>query len=157
MKKIFSLLFLLIVGISAYAQKSYVTMMCVPDGNCEITEPYMYLTGDLPSSVSAEYTTHYPYPTTSLGTVITKLAESGFSIEHHSMSQGSSGGFYQVFIFSKPSSSSASKIERVATDSNEEVTEVARYNLQGIPVTEADKGLQIIVYSNYTTKTVLVE
>ena len=40
---------------------------------------------------------------------------------------------------------------------DEEVTEVARYNLQGLPVKEHDKGVQIIVYSNYTTKTVIVQ
>jgi hypothetical protein len=34
---------------------------------------------------------------------------------------------------------------------------VARYNLQGIPVKETEKGVQIIVFSNFTTKTVVVE
>jgi hypothetical protein len=34
---------------------------------------------------------------------------------------------------------------------------VARYNLQGIPVKANEKGVQIIVYSNYTTKTIVVE
>ena len=40
---------------------------------------------------------------------------------------------------------------------DEEITEVARYNLQGIPVSESERGVQIIVYSNYTTKTIIVE
>lgn len=48
-------------------------------------------------------------------------------------------------------------IQRVQTDPKEEITEVARYNLQGIPVKETEKGVQVIVYSNYTTKTVIVE
>ena len=36
-------------------------------------------------------------------------------------------------------------------------TEIARYNLQGIPVHERDKGIQIVIYSDYSTKTVIVE
>jgi hypothetical protein len=39
----------------------------------------------------------------------------------------------------------------------EDVNEIARYNLQGIPVNANEKGVQIIVYSNYTTKTVVVQ
>mgnify|MGYP003307038838 CR=1 FL=1 len=42
-------------------------------------------------------------------------------------------------------------------DDADDIREIARYNLQGIPVTPSDKGIQIIVYSNYTTKTVVVE
>ena len=33
--------------------------------------------------------------------------------------------------------------------------EVARYNLSGRPCTPSDKGVQIIVYSDYTTRTVI--
>ena len=39
----------------------------------------------------------------------------------------------------------------------QKLTEIARYNLQGIQVNENEKGVQIIVYSNYTTKTVVVQ
>lgn len=38
-----------------------------------------------------------------------------------------------------------------------EVEEVARYNLSGRPCKPYDKGVQIIVYSDFTTKTVIVE
>jgi hypothetical protein len=37
------------------------------------------------------------------------------------------------------------------------VYEVARYNLQGMPVKETEKGIQIVVFSNYTTKTIIKE
>ena len=47
-------------------------------------------------------------------------------------------------------------IERVTAD-DQEAVEVARYNLQGVPVDKDEKGIQIVVYSNYTTKTVIVE
>lgn len=37
------------------------------------------------------------------------------------------------------------------------VKEVARYNLSGRPCMIHDKGVQIVVYSDFTTKTVMVE
>ena len=149
MKKFLFTLFLTVLGTSAYAQKSYVTMVSY-HGYTSATQPNIYLTGDLPSNVSEKYTS------STTGDVINLLAASGFSVEHHSMSCASSG-FYQTFILSKSSTSSPSKIERVTIDSNEEVTEVARYNLQGMPIGKNEKGIQIVVYSNYTTKTIIVE
>lgn len=38
-----------------------------------------------------------------------------------------------------------------------EAEEVARYNLSGRPCKPYDKGVQIIVYSDFTTKTIIVE
>ena len=40
---------------------------------------------------------------------------------------------------------------------NGEVEEVARYNLSGRLCTANDKGVQIVVYSDFSTKTVIVE
>ena len=40
---------------------------------------------------------------------------------------------------------------------NGEVEEVARYNLSGHPCKPYDKGVQIVVYSDYTTKTIIIE
>lgn len=40
---------------------------------------------------------------------------------------------------------------------NGEVEEVARYNLSGHPCKPYDKGVQIVVYSDYTTKTIIFE
>ena len=37
-----------------------------------------------------------------------------------------------------------------------EAEEVARYNLSGHPCSPNDKGVQIIVYTNYTTRTIIV-
>ena len=51
----------------------------------------------------------------------------------------------------------ADAIQTVQAQGDEKVTEVARYNLQGLPVSEKEKGIQVIVYSNYTTKTVIVQ
>ena len=41
--------------------------------------------------------------------------------------------------------------------SNDDAEEVARYNLSGRPCSPNEKGVQIIVYSNFTTKTVILE
>ena len=40
---------------------------------------------------------------------------------------------------------------------NGEVEEVARYNLSGHPCKPYDKGVQILVYSDFTTKTIIVD
>ena len=40
--------------------------------------------------------------------------------------------------------------------SNDKVKEVARYNLSGQPCSPNEKGIQIIVYSDFTTKTVIL-
>ena len=45
----------------------------------------------------------------------------------------------------------------MVSEEDADVHEVARYNLQGLPIHKNEKGVQIIVYSNYTTKTIIVE
>ena len=52
-----------------------------------------------------------------------------------------------------PSSAKQSEIRRDTND----VEEIARYNLSGRQCTPNDKGIQIIVYSDYTTKTIIVD
>ena len=42
-------------------------------------------------------------------------------------------------------------------DTRDEAVEVARYSLSGRPCSPHDKGVQIIVYSDYTTRTILAE
>ena len=44
-----------------------------------------------------------------------------------------------------------------AKEHNGEVEEVARYNLSGHPCKPYDKGVQIVVYSDFTTKTIIVD
>jgi hypothetical protein len=66
------------------------------------------------------------------------------------------GGTSINMIFSKGDSNQSNAIQKIEAD-NDDVREIARYNLQGIPVKEGEKGLQIIVYSNYTTKTIVVQ
>jgi len=51
--------------------------------------------------------------------------------------------------------SSPSAVRGVEGSSNDTSEEVARYNLSGRPCSPSDKGVQIIVYSDFTTKTVI--
>ena len=81
--------------------------------------------------------------------VVNMLAERGFEVEFTMENRN--------FLMSKRSSSGYNAVRSVVLNEDEDVTEVARYNLQGLPVKEHDKGVQIIVYSNYTTKTVIVQ
>ena len=49
-----------------------------------------------------------------------------------------------------------SAVKSIGNDGSDlDVEEVARYNLSGRPCTPADKGVQIIVYSDFTTRTVV--
>ena len=50
-----------------------------------------------------------------------------------------------------------SAVRAIESDSSDEVKEVARYNLSGRPCRPNDKGIQIIVFSDFTTKTIIVE
>ena len=46
-------------------------------------------------------------------------------------------------------------VEAKGNDSSDDAVEVARYNLAGRPCSPNEKGVQIIVYSDFTTKTVI--
>ena len=58
----------------------------------------------------------------------------------------------QGIYYGENTPSAVKSIER--DGSNGDVEEVARYNLSGRPCTPADKGVQIIVYSDFTTRTI---
>ena len=57
------------------------------------------------------------------------------------------------FDESSPSAVRGIEADRTNTD---EAEEVARYNLSGHPCNPNDKGVQIIVYTDYTTRTIIV-
>jgi hypothetical protein len=132
------------------AQKSYVNMVSYHSSS-ETTKPNIYLTGEIPAGMDKTF-----IHTHTTGDVLNMLADEGFIVELHSMSSGASSGFYQTYLLSKSSSNTYNSVRSVQID-DEDITEVARYNLQGMPVNENEKGIQIIVYSNYTTKTVIVQ
>jgi K+ transporter len=143
------------LGTFAFAQKEYVHVKAEVEA---FTDPYtkkeydrVHLSGAIPSTMKIEY--GYGDKTMVVD-VINMLAKEGFVVEQMQMSANSSP---ECFLLSRNSSNTPSAIQRVQTSPDEEVTEVARYNLQGIPVSKSEKGVQIVVYSNYTTKTIIVE
>lgn len=164
MKKLLFAIFLLSVGFNAYAQKQYLSLIVnLNDKSYESYYTFAYLSGDLPEGMTYKVTYEdvnapktnmsYPYNSkTSLGLLLNILSEKGFSVES-TMSQSEN----TLFILSRASQNTSNAIQRVIIDNDEEVTEVARYNLQGMPIGKNEKGIQIVVYSNYTTKTIIVE
>lgn len=157
MKKLFTLFLMLTACLSTFAQKDYVTVQT--DGQV------VYLSGAIPPSVkktydsndfSYNYTLNWRYY---VGDVLNILSREGFSVEQQSTAahNTANGEIVEATYLLSRSNGSMSAIQTVRPDSDEEATEVARYNLQGMPVSKSEKGIQVIVYSNYTTKTVVVE
>ena len=138
---------LAIVG-TAWGQKSYVNV--VADHIYSSIYQEIYLTGDVPVGIKTHYDS-YGSEAMTVGKVLNLLANEGFTIEQ--MSCSAEG---EVIILSRPTTPESDQVERITAD-DQDVHEVARYNLQGLPVGEDEKGIQIVVYSNYTTKTVIVE
>lgn len=147
MKRIIIVLFVLLGSIETFAQKSY---LLVREDGCDV-----YLSGDVPSDMKSSYSYGTAAYAIKTGELLNELAKRGFEIE--SMCGAGKGYFSTTFLLSKKSSGGYSSIQTISNDEEGEVTEIARYNLQGMPVKENEKGLQIIVYSNYTTKTVVVQ
>lgn len=140
MKRIL-LLFCLTMAISnTFAQKTYVRVFH--------DSGKVYLQGNVPTDMKSLYSGDTWIGSIFLD-VVNMLAERGYEVEF-----APSGSNY---LMSKKSSGGYNAVRGVVINEDEDVTEVARYNLQGTPVKEHDKGVQIIVYSNYTTKTVIVQ
>jgi hypothetical protein len=134
-----------VTSFNVYAQKSYINVVA-----SSLKDNYYLevdLSGDIPSDMKSYYRRS---DNTSIGDILNKLSARGFVVEFMS-NYGSAGSVN--YLLSKTSNS----YNYVRSVHNEDVTEMARYNLQGIPVKANEKGVQIIVYSNYTTKTVIVQ
>ena len=152
MNKVLFLLAAVLLPVCSMAQKTYVNVVAT-----DVNKNYhtMYLSGDIPSGIKTFYDAFYDE--SRLGDIINRLASHGFVVEQMSCSQNEST-IREIVLLSKNSSSTPTKAqENIVTEQEGEAVEVARYNLQGIPVKAHEKGVQIIVYSNYTTRTVIVE
>lgn len=143
MKKFLFTMFLMVLGASAFAQKEYVFVKAddIGVGN------YISLYGAIPSGMESRYA-----HSENIGNVLNKLAQKGFVVEQMT-------GDYNAIalILSRNISNPSNIIQQVPSNTDQEVVEVARYNLQGMPIGKNEKGVQIVVYSNYTTKTIIVE
>lgn len=151
MKKRLVILAMALMGVvsAALAQRSYVNV--VADHIYSSIYQEIYLTGDLPQGIKSHYDS-YGSEAMTMGKVLNLLAKEGFVVDQMSCSAECEVVLLsRVALYPDPDS-----VERIIDDSQEAV-EVARYNLQGLPVGKDEKGIQIIVYSNYTTRTVIVE
>lgn len=156
MKKIILSLLLLVAGVSGYAQKSYINLIAF-GLNSNPTNPTFYLSGDVPEGINTSGL--------SIGGVLNLLAQEGYEVEFMEMAMGYYAGNSPTtinYLLSKKTSSSNPDDPGIVTyqrniADDTEAYEVARFNLQGLPVNKDEKGVQIVVYSNYTTKTIIVE
>ena len=143
MKSLYLSLFFLLGNLSIYAQKSFIFVSASHYYN---TEYNIRLSGNLPSTMKNYYSQ------TEIAEVLNELSDNGYEL-----TSNYAVGNTSVFLFSKDRNQSANAIRSVKATDDSEVYEVARYNLQGLPINENEKGIQIIVYSNYTTKTIIRE
>ena len=157
MKKIILLFLVVLCNIDVFAQKSYVRMTWYTNDGY-----YAFLEGDVPTNIEGlmENDKYLPnqykyYIRSGHCELFNKLAQEGFILEIYNWNGGSANSWA---VMSRDTSS-ASSIQHIQADVEEDgdIREVARYNLQGMPIGKHEKGVQIIVYSNYTTKTVIVE
>lgn len=156
MKTILFSLLLLFAGVCAYAQKSYVTVYCTQDNSNAIV-----LSGDIPQSMKNYY---LPYEFDEyngyycVGEVLNLLAANGFSVEQMNTSHNKDQMVVTTYLLSRPlGDSSPDAVAQPKANDGTKVREVARYNLQGQTVGKDEKGVQIVVYSDYTTKTIVKE
>lgn len=154
MKKLLYIVLFSLLALSGRAQKSYVHIFYTSSSAITVT-------GDIPPGVENAY---YSFNSITMGELLNLLADNGFVLEHmappavYSNSNNTSNQVKMYYVLSRDKSDNASggthETPIVDTDN---VREVARYNLQGLPVTADEKGVQIVVYSNYTTRTVINE
>lgn len=149
MKKMFISIFLVMASMCAFAQKSYISVSCLHK-EASNDKYHIFLSGDIPDGMNIlnEYA--------SIGKILSQLSSYGYIVEFMSAASTSNTNTNTIYLLSKNSGSSHTRMETVSYD-DEEVKEVARYNLQGMPISKYEKGIQIVVFSNFTTKTIIVE
>lgn len=158
MKKLLSIFFFLLGSICVSAQKSYVHIYA--ENISRVDYHNIHITGDIPNEVLQEY---YFSEEMTIGRLLNLLADKGYVLEFMTAPARFGQGFtYDMcYVLSKVKEAPSNSIKSVKADDDDsdasEVHEVARYNLQGLPISEKEKGVQIVVYSNYTTKTIIRE
>ena len=140
MKKFLLLLFLAMPLIS-FAQKSRIFLWF---DNSAVSHT-LYVSGAITTS-------HSKVNKKELGNYLNLYSEKGYDVEQMTTDENNS-----VYIIMAKGSSAPTEVQTIKRDEDSEVYEVARYNLQGLPVKKHEKGVQIVVFSNYTTKTIIVE
>ncbi len=156
MKRLFFLSCLLVCSLAGLTQKQYVNIIATGKQARE----GISLSGAIPAGMQDFYTSYYGNIVT-VGDIINQLAEHGFVVEHMSSDcyapSGGEASFREIVIMSRAASPEQGAIEVVSGDNDPTATEVARYNLQGQPVDKRERGVQIVVYSDFTARTVVVQ
>lgn len=156
MKRLFFLSCLLVCSLAGLAQKQYVNIIATGKQARE----GISLSGAIPAGMQDFYTSYYGNIVT-VGDIINQLAEHGFVVEHMSSDcyapSGGEASFREIVIMSRAAALEQGAIEVVSGDNDPTATEVARYNLQGQPVDKRERGVQIVVYSDFTARTVVVQ
>ncbi len=162
MKRFILLAYAALAIITGFAQKSYVTIyvdLDIPSNSWVQAR----LGGDVPEGMSKFF--NKSYDRLNEGQIINMLASEGFVVESitgigDGVGANQSNSVHTVLILMSKASggnNDSGIIQNVIGDNTGDAREVARYNLQGIPIDKDEKGVQIVVFSNYTTKTVIVE
>lgn len=156
MKRIYLILLVALVSLTALAEKTYIHIHVY---DMDKINPAIQLSGDIPEGIKASYPQSTLNTGITIGELLNKLSAEGFSLEYMCTSNGGNSTVHGYYVCSRVSNQQppVNTSVQVTMDDSSDVTEMARFNLQGLPVTEKDKGFQIIVYSNYTTKSILVE
>ena len=154
MKKLLVFLFLMVIGTSVYAQKRFVTVTGTFYAPNDVGD--IHLSGSVPAGISSSHSNSF------IGDIVDRLASKGYVVEQmtsYNYKYGNSNVDYAkvIIIMSLSTTPNSDSIQHIYADDDSEAIEVARYNLQGFPVNKDEKGVQIVVYSNYTTKTVIVQ
>ena len=141
---------------SSYFGNKCISAFLSNDSQGEDIESYVFvylydyyafkLSGDLPAGMERYY--YNPIVSKFANQLFEELQKNGFQLELFDAADT-----YEYFLLAKRKSGSTSVREN---NSDEDKIEMARYNLEGIPVDKSYKGIQIIVYSNFTTKVVNV-
>ena len=135
---------------TATAQRSYVSLyinMNAVDSKWVSAR----VSGDIPVSMKDYYVA--TYDRLSDGELINMLANEGFTIDKIA----AMGETNCVVIMSKNSSGDSGIINQSVDEQVTNAVEIARYDLQGRLVDDDCPGLQIVVYSDYSAKTVVVK
>lgn len=171
MKRLCLLLMLGLASTMAFGVKSYVYIK--QDGSGTVVR------GDIPDGLEDVFPR-----SRNMGDIINTLGNMGyvldkFDLEVSAKSYSSSNTAYmqneqvQVAIMSRDGESdealtanvttgttspaSGTNVNAMTRASGEDATEIARYNLLGQKINGAEAGVQIIVYSDYSTKTIINE
>ena len=150
MKKLFLSIAAAFALFTSTAQRSYVSLyinMNAADSKWVSAR----VSGDIPESMKDYYAA--TYDRLSDGELINMLANEGFTIDKIA----AMGETNCVVIMSKNSSSDSGIITKSTDEQVTNAVEIARYDLQGRLVDDDSPGLQIVVYSDYSAKTVVVK